>query len=82
MQPMTIKAHDTRGFQHHIHLNDVLIALENGEFHIEGLTLGAIREMKRIYKAHGGKIPATKQSVNRAFRPEIVLENREIDIFA
>lgn len=86
MYPKTIQAHDTKGFQHRILMDDVMIAFEAGEFTLEGMTLGAIRELKRVYQSCGGGLTATRPSVRRVFKQAPVVDEPNnstvLDIFA
>jgi len=77
--PLTIIAHDTKGFSHRVLLEDFMEAFETGEFTIEGMTLAAIRELKRDYKAKGGRIPATQQRVAQTLRRARMIEKMDRD---
>lgn len=77
--PLTIAARDAKGFQHRVLLDDFMEAFEAGEFTIDGLTLGAIRALKQLYKAKGGRIPATKQRVSQTFRRAKIIEEMDRD---
>jgi len=77
--PLAITARDRKGFQHRILVEDVMAALEAGEFTIEGMTLAAIRELKRRYKLKGGWMPATKKSVSQTFRRAKIMKEMDRD---